>query len=88
MAMCSMPVVPKLQSLVAGAGNETLSAALAFGHVSLQGGSGNDQLIGVFGSDTFIGGSGNATMSGASESRHLRLHQWSRRRHRPRARLQ
>jgi Ca2+-binding RTX toxin-like protein len=54
------------QVLFACAGNETLSAALSTGNVSLVGGSGKDQLIGGGGRDTFVGGSGNATMEGGS----------------------
>jgi Ca2+-binding RTX toxin-like protein len=51
------------QLLRAGAGNETLSAALSAGNDTLVGGSGKDVLIGGAGSDTFVGGSGHATVT-------------------------
>ena len=54
------------QELVAGIGNETLSAAMASGADSLVAGSGHDSLIGGTGNDTFFGGSGSSTMLGGS----------------------
>jgi Ca2+-binding RTX toxin-like protein len=52
------------QLLMAGLGNETLSAAASFGNDTLSAGSGKDLLIGnALGSDTFVGGSGAATVN-------------------------
>ena len=54
--------------LLAGSGNETLSAALSAGNDKLAAGSGNDLLIGGTGADTFVGGSGAATVLAGSGS--------------------
>ncbi len=51
------------QLLIAGAGNETLSAALSGGDDTLAAGAGKDLLIGGGGSDTFFGGAGQATVA-------------------------
>ena len=56
----------KAQELVAGIGNETLSASMASGADSLVAGSGHDSLIGGSGNDTFFGGTGSSTMLGGS----------------------
>ena len=53
----------KGQVLIAGTGNETLSAAFTSGNDTLQAGSGNSQLIGGLGNDTFVGGTGHATVT-------------------------
>lgn len=54
------------QDLVAGIGNETLSAVSSSGANSLVAGSGKDQLLGGSGADTFVGGTGASTMIGGS----------------------
>lgn len=56
------------QLLVAGTGNETLSAALSSGNDTLKAGSGRDLLIGGSGSDTFVGSSGHTTVVAGSGS--------------------
>jgi len=52
------------QSLRAAGGNETLFAGFASGSVTLQAGSGHDQLIAGLGNETLIAGTGSATMTG------------------------
>jgi len=54
----------KGQILVAGAGNETLSAFGSSGQHTLFGGSGRDLMIGGSGRDTLVAGGGNETMTG------------------------
>jgi Ca2+-binding RTX toxin-like protein len=55
----------ELASLTGGAGNNILNAsAFTLGSVTLNGGSGNDNLTGGAGNDTLIGGLGNDTLIG------------------------
>ena len=68
--------------LIAGSGNETLSATFSAGNDTLTAGSGHDLLISGTGADTFIGGSGQATINRRVRQRRLRLHQSPGRRHR------
>ncbi len=54
------------QSLIAGSGNETLSAAFSSGNDTLSAGRGHDLLVGGTGSDTFVGSTGNTTIQAGS----------------------
>jgi Ca2+-binding RTX toxin-like protein len=51
--------------LIGGAGNNLINASSFIGSVFLDGGGGNDTLIGALGSDTMVGGTGNDSLDGS-----------------------
>jgi RHS repeat-associated protein len=53
-------------SLTGGAGNNTITAATFTGSTTLDGGGGNDSIVGGTGADLLIGGLGNDTISGGT----------------------
>jgi Ca2+-binding RTX toxin-like protein len=62
-SMLFIPAAPG-SLLIAGSGNETLTAAFSTHGVDMFAGAGNDVLTGSAGNDAFMAGNGSATISG------------------------